>query len=218
MVGWYDLPLEVVDKFLSSVADAIVYEFGAQGYSFILDESHPARKVPQPFRDFSNVCRTCRYFHDALTNRIKVNGETCKDALQEIAHKNLMGLFDTAIRIWQYNLHDLSFREERFISVAGRFWLNPRVLRDPSLCNLFRALPYKSVAALIPKLGGWVKENLAHPSSPAGVVQIGLRGSTFSEEVEVKPGPRWVVGERMKIFSIESIVKQSERRPGTLDG
>jgi hypothetical protein len=54
MVGWYDLPLEVVDAILSSLAGAIVKDYRAQGYSFILDEPNPTRKVPQPLRNFSN--------------------------------------------------------------------------------------------------------------------------------------------------------------------
>jgi hypothetical protein len=220
MVGWYDLPLEVVDAILSSLANAIVKEYQAQGYSFILDEPQPTRKVPQPLRNFSKVSKTCRYFHDALTHRIKVNGQTCSAALQGIAHENLVGLSNTTRRILKDDgegddVQELGSLEDRFISVAGRFWHNPKVIRDPSLGNLFLLLPYKSVAALIPKLGAWVKQNLVPSSSPTKVATIGLRGTVFSEEVQVKRGPQWVCGEQVEVFSIESIVKQSERRPGT---
>jgi len=219
-VGWYDLPLEVVDAILSSLADAIVKEYRAQGYFFILDEPHPTRKVPQPLRNFSKVCRTCRYFHDAFTNRIKVNDETTSAALQGIAHKYLVGLSNTTRRLLSDDgegddVQELGFLEDRFISVAGRFWHNPKVVRDPSLGNLFLLLPYGSVASLIPKLGAWVKQNLVPSSSPTTVATMGLRGTVFAEEVQVKRGPQWVCGEQVEVFSIEGIVKQSERRPGT---
>ena len=220
MLGWYDLPLEVVDAILSSLADAIVKEYHTQGYSFILDEPNPTRKVPQPLRNFSEVCKTCRYFHDAFTNRIKVNGETCGAALQGIAHEYLVGLSVMTRRILQDDydgddVQEFGCLEDRFISVAGRFWHNPKVVRDPSLGNLFLLLPYASVTALIPKLGAWVKHNLVPSSSPTKVATMGLRGTVFAEEVEVKRGPYWVCGEQVEVFSIESIVKRSERRPGT---
>jgi hypothetical protein len=213
MIGWDDLPLEIVDKILRRLADILVsdYPSGIE-WRTSQDTSSPTRHVPEQFLQFGKVILTCRHFHEILSN--SSFQRSCRDRLLNAAAVKLNQMVFVEFNA----LHVSKYVEDEIISAVGLFWRNPEILDDFGVIRslLLSGLPAESRLSLIPKLRPWiqrhVKENAAYPKRR---VILAFR-NLFNEHepLELQAGPLCIPQtEHLEIWSIEKIASSRRGTP-----
>lgn len=211
MAGWYDLPVEIVDKILTWLSDILVAEYPANiKWRSIQDNSPSIRQFPQQFHQFNNAIRTCRHFHEILSNSSVTT--SCHDRLQTVAYIKLQQAITDDFNSLRMSRHI----ENELISSVGLFWRNPVILDDLGLIRslLVAGLPSESRLSLIPKLRRWIFLHLTLNSKyPTKRVILEFRGSIFERDIlEFQAGPICIPrSELLEICSIESITRSSKQ-------
>ena len=213
MTGWDDLPLEIVDKILTRLADILLADYpSCIEWRTSQDTSSPTRHVPEQFLQFGKVILTCRHFHEILSN--SSFQRSCRDRLLIAASVKLNQMVFVDFNA----LHVSKYVEDEIISAVGLFWRNPVILDDFGVIRslLVSGLPSESRLSLVPKLREWihrhVKENAVYPNKR---VILTFRG-VFNEHetLGIQAGPLCVPQTgHLEIWSIEKITSSRRGTP-----
>lgn len=134
MSSWHKLPLEIHDQILHYFCAAVAHDFEDLGATiwdtaeeddfdaYHLDLTWPS--PPQCLISFVAALRTSRYFHDTITNRTKLNGESPVGVMQKIQYQTILKIVDEFYD--QVSSEPVSVK--LFYKAAGCFWRNPMVL------------------------------------------------------------------------------------------
>jgi hypothetical protein len=212
MAKWHDLPLEIRDSILSCFCADIVAEFAELGfgpweneaYEWIPDESSEWPKSPECLYSFSSALRTCRYFHNTITNHIKINGETSGVILQREQHMRVRAILD----LQRDDPASVLVRVGLLYVVAGCFWRNPIVYEDFNfLDDVLVWITPISRMMLIPHLEPWLLCHARPTESPASlIIRVGVGGDIDNcLWMQLREGSLRVEGSILSIVSIAGV-------------
>jgi hypothetical protein len=168
MTNWNTLPPEVHDHILQFICEDIINTYTSlssrknmrRGYRHWIRISGQAGlqwpAAPLCLQHISSATKVCRSFYHSIVHRIKFNTVAPMEHLQSLQYDAVHKFcrfpeeFDSDLVIAQVHV---GF----FMSLAGVFWKNPKVLEDNRLIiDVLRVLQKTSVMMLIPHIEEWL--------------------------------------------------------------
>jgi hypothetical protein len=178
MASWNSLPNEIRNHILYFFCLNVIEEYKEFHFDFNDEDDDEEEdnasteivwpKPPECLSSFASALGTCRFFHDVITQIIKVDGEHVVEILQELQ-------FDKLVRI-QIALHGCPKPHlDLYFSTVGYFWRNPKLSKDPDIIGSFKLWDdAKSPLMLIPHLEDWLKHNTPSKSKQSQKIQLTL--------------------------------------------
>jgi hypothetical protein len=236
MPSWNTLAPEIRELILYHFCAGIALDFKDLGATIWdtseeedLDAYHENLTWPNPpqcLLSFVAALRTSRYFHDTITNRTKLNGESAVSVIQRIQFQTILDMVDELFE--QESSDPVSVK--LFYKAAGCFWRNPMVLgvidvpRGGSILgDVLMWIGPQSRFMLIPHLEHWLSRHAIKrkPGSGNGAEECHIvpfmEGGTFCEgslkkgelEIEAKSfNASTIMGE---MIQAPSLIVKNER-------
>ena len=179
MPAWHSLPLEIRDLILYNFCADIAHDFEALGAT-IWDEAeeedfdayHVDLTWPNPpecLLSFAAALRTSQDFHNTISNRTKLNGESAVSVIQRIQFQTILDMVDELFE--QESSDPVSVK--LFYKATGCFWRNPMVVgvidvpRGGSILgDVLMWIGPQSRYMLIPHLEHWLLRQAQVPKQP----------------------------------------------------
>jgi hypothetical protein len=145
---------------------------------FVVPKSFDASAV---LKDFSSALQACRYFWNAITKAIKINGDTPVSILQDMQRSTVRRVLPPRPSISRGH-NRLEWNLGTLVKSAGVFWKSPLVLGDFRLLDsLFVSLQQTDKPLMIPHLSEWISRR-GRSSETKETQTIRVRGKPYTEE------------------------------------
>jgi len=160
MATWHDLPNEIRELVLKFFCISVISEYTSlrrdsqaagqrSAHGLKLSEIRPPIIV---LSEFTWALRVCRYFHDAMTNRIKFEQQSTPTILMKHQAERFRGarviMQGTSYNHGPFFLQDLV----EVVLLIGYFWNNPLVIEELALSDLLSMVHIRSCFPILHKL------------------------------------------------------------------
>jgi len=166
MAGWHSLPPEIHNHILDLLCKDIIATYTALGSNLERDARRWVQETglrlpdaPQCLQHISWATKVCRFIYYSIVHDIKINGVSAMEYLQVLQCNRVraIALYSLRPKDREMAKHHRQVHVGLFMTLAGIFWKNEKVLEDPAtIYPVLRVLQKFSLMMLLPHLKEWV--------------------------------------------------------------
>lgn len=160
MATWLALPPEIQDRILYFFSLSVVHEYEKHDPADFWDRTaRPSPQlgkcpaIPHSLVSVTSALKTCRFFHNSLTNVVKLDGQSLIEVLQNIQYRRILDL----IKYYFESDAKPEIHIGWFVESAGYFWKNPKLIDDKdAIADVLYLISRKSRMMLLPHVEQWL--------------------------------------------------------------
>lgn len=133
MATWHALPPEIQDRILYFFSLIVVHEYEKHDPAEFWDRATrrfprlgKCPTIPRSLISTTSALKTCRFFHNSITNVVRLDGQSLVEVLQTLQYQRIVGL----IEYYYESDADAGIHIGWFVESAGCFWKNPKLIDD----------------------------------------------------------------------------------------
>src|SRR5271170_6298687 len=183
MAGWHSLPPEIHDHILDLFSQDIIATYTALGSNMERDAHRWVTETglrwpaaPQCLQHISWATKVCRFFYYSIVHDIKTNGISPMEQLHLLQCDRVRAIASYSL---PPNNREMAKNHRQvhvglFMTLAGVFWKNEKVLEDPeTMFPVLQVLQKFSLMMLLPLLKEWVHRHAFRDSDGYHLLDAG---------------------------------------------